>query len=176
MDPFIGEIRAFGFTFAPSGWAVCNGQTLPISQNTSLFALIGTTYGGDGKTTFGLPNLQGSAPLNQGQGNGLSDRELGESGGESTVQLTMAENPIHTHPIMGTNLAADTPLASPTGAVWGPAAGRGTPTYSPSPTGNPQLYPGAFGVGGGGQPHNNMPPYLPLYFCIALVGITPPRP
>ena len=96
-DPFLAEIRIFGFNFAPRGWALCNGQLLPISQNTALFALLGTTYGGDGRTTFALPNLQGSAPMQQGQGPGLSNRFLGEAGGSETVTLLQTEIPLHSH-------------------------------------------------------------------------------
>jgi microcystin-dependent protein len=119
MDPFIGEVRMFAGTFAPTGWALCNGQLMPISQNTALFSLLGTTYGGDGKSNFALPNLQGSAPLQQGQGPGLSLRDLGEVGGEQSVTLLQTEMPVHSHVVQA---AARTGLADPTNNVWASGA------------------------------------------------------
>ncbi len=173
-DPFLGEIRMFGGNFAPRGWAFCNGQILPISQNTALFALLGTTYGGDGQTTFALPDLQGAAPLHAGEGPGLSSRPLGERGGQQAVSLTTANLPAHTHAVAGedgygTNAAA-------ANGVWARSAGvRGMAAYASEP-GTPRVMnAGAVAASGGGQPHNNMPPYLALTFIIALQGIFPSR-
>ena len=173
-DPFIGEIRMFAGNFAPIGWALCNGQLLSISQNTALFSLLGTYYGGDGRTTFGLPNLQGAAPLMAGQGPGLSDRSLGEVGGEAAVTLTTAEMPLHPHSASATASPGNAP--DPAGAVWGVAAvARGTAMYTGSPGTSPQMSPQALGIAGSSQPHNNMPPYLALTFIICLQGVFPPR-
>ena len=171
-DPFIGEIRAVGFNFAPTGWAQCNGQLLAISQNTALFSLLGTYYGGDGKTTFALPNLQGYAPMDQGSGPGLSTRVVGEMGGEPSVTLLTPQMPAHTH--AAANAAASTADA-PTNAVFG-GGGRGKePAFAPA-TGSTTLMNGAaVGTAGGNQPHNNMPPYLVLNFIIALQGVYPSR-
>lgn len=170
-NPFLAEIRMFPFNFAPKGWAMCNGQLLPISQNTALFSLVGTNYGGDGKSNFALPNLQGSAPLNWGQGPGLSDYFLGETGGEQSVTLLQTEMPAHSHTA---NAAPSTspPQASPAGAAWG-AGARGANLYAAP--GNAQMNPSALSVTGSSFPHNNMPPYLGLNFCIALQGVYPPR-
>ena len=121
-DPFIGEIRLFGFNFAPTGWAQCNGQLLSISQNTALFSILGTTYGGDGRTTFGLPNLQGQAALNTGQGPGLSYRQLGESGGEPSVTLNTGEMPPHGHLAAASSTTADQP--GPVNNLWATGAGQ----------------------------------------------------
>lgn len=172
-DPFIAEIRIFGFNFAPTGWAFCNGQLMSIAQNTALFALLGTMYGGDGRVTFGLPNLQGSAPMFYGQGPGLSDRQIGETGGETTVTLIQSELPTHTHQIgCDAGVAAD---AAPTNEIWA-LGGRGRPSaYSADPPNTP-MSGGALAPVGGDQPHNNMQPYLTLNFCIALQGIFPSRP
>ena len=173
-DPFVAEIRIFPFNFPPKGWAWCDGQLLPISQNTALFSLLGTIYGGDGKTTFALPNLQGSAPMAPGQGPGLSLHDLGESGGSDTVTLLESQIPSHSHSLMavggfnGTN-------NDPTGGV--PAKGdAGLNPYNPSGTlvqmANQAVAPAP---AGGSQPHNNMQPYLTLYFNIAMQGVFPPR-
>lgn len=173
-DQFVGEIRAFGFTFAPTGWALCNGQLLPISQNTALFSLLGTQFGGDGKSTFALPNLQACAPLGFGQGPGLSSRAIGETGGEPAVTLLASQMPSHTHTPLAntTNPQTNTPV----GNTWAPpGAGRGLNLYDPAPGTGVPMKPGAVGTAGGGQPHNNLPPYLTLNFCIALQGIYPPR-
>lgn len=172
-DPFVAEVRIFGFNFAPVGWAFCNGQTLPISQNTALFSLLGTTYGGDGKSTFALPDIQGNVVLGMGQGPGLSLRDEGETGGSETVTLLASELPVHTHPI---NCAPNpppsvAPAPDPTqtfgrsngGQVWTAPANLGpmnANTLAPS---------------GGNQPHNNLQPYLTLNFCIAMQGVFPPR-
>lgn len=175
-DQFISEIRIFAGNFAPTGWALCNGQLMPISQNTALFSLLGTTYGGDGKSTFGLPNLQGAAPLGAGQGPGLSLRSLGESGGEQTVTLLTTEMPAHTHTAQAD--AAGGGNAVPTNNAWGASGGRGRPAapYAPtSPASNVQMSVSGTSVTGTGLPHNNMPPYLCMTFIIALQGIFPPR-
>ena len=166
-DNFVGEIRLVGFDFAPKGWALCNGQLLPISQNTALFSLLGTFYGGDGRTNFALPNLQGMTPINQGQGAGLSDRPLGEIGGESAVTLTTAEIPSHTHGLLASATAGTTP--QPGGGTWAEprALVYGTST-------GVSMNPGALAPVGG-QPHSNLAPYLTLNYVIALLGIFPAR-
>jgi microcystin-dependent protein len=177
MDPFVGEIRIFAGNFAPTGWALCNGQLLPISQNTALFSLLGTYYGGDGKTNFALPNLQGSAPLNQGQGPGLSQRFIGEAGGEAAVTLINSELPAHTHLAIANSAA--TQVAAPGGNTWAPpdpGAGRSLNIYNPDKGSGLSMHSQAVGATGGSQPHNNMPPYLTLTFIIAMQGIYPPRP
>jgi microcystin-dependent protein len=175
MNQFVGEIRAVAFNFAPRGWALCNGQLIAISQNTALFSLLGIMYGGDGKSTFALPNLQGSAPMNQGAGLGLTERTMGESGGETTVTLLTAEVPSHTHAAM--NAPVSNALAPAANTVFGGGGGRGkAPAYAPaSPSTAVLLSSQAVGITGGSQPHNNMPPYLTLNFIIALQGIFPPR-
>jgi microcystin-dependent protein len=174
MDPFVAEIRIFCGNFAPKGWAFCNGQLLPISQNTALFSLLGTFYGGDGKSNFALPNLQGSAPLQAGQGNGLSLRDLGESGGEQTVTLLQTEMPAHNHGFQGDGAGGS--IQSPSSNVFS-GASRGRPgIYGPSSApNNVTMNPFALSVVGGNQPHNNMPPFLSLTFIIALQGIFPAR-
>lgn len=174
-DPFLAEIRLFAGAFAPTGWALCNGQLMAIAQNTALFSLLGTTYGGDGRTTFGLPNLQGAAPVQQGQGPGLSGRFLGEEGGTPAVTLLEAEIPGHTHTVG----AASTPGTrnTPTGAVLGQASfGRRIDKPYATAGASSTLNPGAIGVTGSSRPHNNMPPYLAVTFIIALQGIFPQRP
>ena len=174
-DPFVAEIRIFGFNFAPTGWAMCNGQLMPISQNTALFSLLGTTYGGDGRSTFALPNMQDNAPMHPGQGQGLSLRDLGESSGTQTVTLLTTEMPIHSH--APTNSKNSGGLASPTGNMWGSASAAKVAAnfYAPASGTNAVMNPLASGLAGGGQPHNNMMPYLTLNFCIALQGVFPPR-
>jgi microcystin-dependent protein len=171
-DPFVAEIRIFPFSFAPKGWARCDGQLLPISQNTALFALLGTMYGGDGKSTFGLPNLQGRAAMHPGQGPGLSQRELGESGGSDTVTLQQAEIPAHTHQARGNNGIGDSPIPA------GNALARlgSLNTYQTNSSANlVPMAPESLAPSGGGTPHNNLQPYLTLLFCIALQGVFPPR-
>jgi len=171
-DPFVAEIRIFPFNFAPTGWAFCNGQLLPISQNTALFSLLGTTYGGDGKSTFALPDLQGSVPMHPGQGPGLSLHDLGEQGGSETVTLLQSEIPLHSHQMRAaTQDPANVKLVNPTASF---ALSQGGTLYQD--TGNAQLAPEALSPGGGGLPHNNLMPYLTLNFCIALQGVFPPRP
>jgi microcystin-dependent protein len=175
-DPFLAEIRMFAGNFAPTGWALCNGQLMSISQNTALFSLLGTTYGGDGRVTFGLPDLQGSAPMQQGQGPGLSQRYLGEMGGTPSVTLLASEMPVHTHTVAVTDDAGDT--NSPAGATLAQAAqGRvADRLYGDATSPNATLNVGAYSIAGSSQPHNNMPPYLTLTFIIALQGIFPQRP
>jgi microcystin-dependent protein len=174
-DQFVAEIRIFGGNFAPTGWALCNGQILPISQNTALFSLLGTNYGGDGRTTFALPNLQGMAPLQQGQGAGLSLRDIGESGGEQTITLIDSEMPAHNHAVNAYNAGGD--QTNPANTVWGSAmVGRqGTNLYKTAPIAQTQMHFRALNTAGGSQPHNNMPPFLTLTFIIALQGIFPSR-
>jgi microcystin-dependent protein len=173
-DQFLAEIRIFPFSFPPLGWAFCNGQLLPINQNAALFSLVGTFYGGDGRTTFALPNLQGMGPLDAGQGNGLTFRELGEIGGEPTVTLTLAQMPAHVHAINGSNAGGD--QNSPAGGLWSIAsAARGLKMYDPAPGTSPPMNAQAFSATGGNQAHDNMMPYLVLNYCIALQGIYPSR-
>jgi microcystin-dependent protein len=169
-DPFIAEIRMFAGNFAPRGWAFCNGQIMSIAQNTALFSLLGTTYGGDGRTTFALPNLQGRAPLQPGQGNGLSSYVLGETGGVETVTLLASEMPVHSHVLQ----AATTVSASdPTNKVLGKP--RATNTIYTNAVPSVNVNPQAVAIGGGNLPHNNMQPYLVVNYIIALQGIFPPR-
>lgn len=173
-DPFVAEIRMFPFNFAPKGWAWCNGQLLPLSQNTALFALLGTTYGGDGKSTFALPNLQGSAPMHPRMDSGLPQHPLGESGGAETVTLLESEMPNHNHTTRAGSFTAQVAAPGPQRSV---TRSSGARAYAPSSAGPPvSLSPAALAVSGGSQPHNNMQPYLTVYFCIALQGIFPPRP
>lgn len=169
-DPFVAEIRIFTFNFAPTGWAFCNGQIVPLSQNTALFSLLGTQYGGNGLNNFALPNLQGMAPMHHGQGPGLSDRFIGEEGGSEFITLLESEIPAHNHFIQAAVLPAD--VNNPTNNALsrssnvsaynaaGPAVQMGANALTPS---------------GGSLPHNNMQPYLTLNFCIALQGVYPPR-
>ena len=171
-DPFVAEIRIFPFNFPPKGWAFCDGQLLPLSQNTALFSLLGTTYGGNGKSTFALPDLQGRAPMHPGQGPGLSLHDLGETGGSETVTLLESEMPAHSHAV----LAAASPgnLNAP-GSDRGIARSQGGSAYIADITGLVGMAPQALAPAGGDFPHNNMMPYLTLNFCIALQGVFPPR-
>jgi microcystin-dependent protein len=170
-DPFVAEIRIFPFNFAPKGWAWCDGQLLPLSQNTALFSLLGTTYGGNGKSNFALPDLQGRAPMHPGQGPGLSLHDLGETGGSETVSLLESEIPSHSHqlkawsqdPADHFNPAANSLCRSNNGQAWGPA--NNLVSFAPE----------AIAPAGGDQPHNNLMPYLTFYFNIALQGVFPPR-
>ena len=164
--PFLGEIRIFPYNFAPRGWALCNGQILSIAQNTALFSLLGTTYGGNGQTTFALPDLRGRVPNSSGQGPGLSSYSLGQVGGTEAVTLTQQELPSHNHAVNSTN--ADATSSRPGGNF--PAAGGG---YNSAPSNN--MAPAMIANAGGNQPHNNVQPYLTLNYCIALEGIYPSR-
>ena len=180
-DQFLAEIRIFPFDFAPIQWAFCNGQLLPVSQFTALFSLIGTFYGGDGRSTFQLPNLQGCCAIDAGQGPGLSEYSIGESGGSTNVTLTGQELPIHSHDFM-VKAAADATTASAGGNVYERAnfnaQGSSAIDLHLHSDGAGQYQAqaaNAIGVSGGSQPHNNMMPYLTLNFCIAMQGIFPPR-
>jgi microcystin-dependent protein len=170
-EPFIAEVRIFAGNFAPRGWAFCDGQLLPVAQNTALFSLIGTVYGGDGRTTTALPNLKGRAPMHPGRGPGLTSRRLGQRGGVETVTLTTEQIPQHTHAAMAVNAQGATNQPAPTTA---PAQlpGRGSNLYS---TGSPDGALRELANTGGGQAHDNMEPYLTLNFIIALVGLYPSR-
>lgn len=173
MDPFVAEIRIFSFNFAPKGWAFCEGQLLPISQNTALFSLVGTYYGGDGKSTFALPDLQDSCAVGAGQGPGLTDRFLGEIGGAPFVTLLESEMPAHTHAFQGSINLSTTSLPSDTTAF---AKATGGSSYKASPFGTTvAMAPQAMTPAGGGLPHNNMMPFLALNYCIALQGVFPAR-
>jgi microcystin-dependent protein len=171
-DPFVAEIRIFPFNFPPKGWAFCDGQLLPLSQNTALFSLLGTTYGGDGKSTFALPGLQGNAPLHPGQGSGLSLYDLGQQGGAESVTLLTSEMPLHTHTAnAGGNFdVGDTNVV--TGNIIAKSANGNAYLASQSLT---AMNASAISPTGGSLPHNNMMPYLTLNFCIALQGVFPPR-
>jgi microcystin-dependent protein len=167
-DQFVGEIRMGGWNFAPTGWAACDGQLLPISQNTALFSLLGTNFGGDGRSTFGLPNLQGMIPFCQGQGPGLSQYVVGEEDGTAAVTLQTSQIPGHTHQAVASTAAGNSPSAS--GNDWAETRGR---LYGASTS--ITMNPAALATTGGSQPHNNLPPYLVVTFVIALTGIFPPR-
>ncbi len=172
-SPFVAEIKMFAGNFAPTGYATCDGQLLPISQNTALFSLLGTFYGGDGKSTFALPNLQDSSPMHQGQGAGLSDRFLGEVAGEPFVTLLQTEMPIHTHFLQAyTGDPGDTRNPGPATSLATPVPGN---AYRTSNANLAPMSPLALGVVGSSFPHNNMQPFLTVTFIIALQGVFPPR-
>ncbi len=171
-DPFVAEIRIFPFNFAPRGWAWCDGQLLPLSQNTALFSLLGTTYGGNGKSNFALPDLQGRVPMHPGQGPGLSLHDLGETGGSETVTLLESEIPAHNHIMRDHDIDL--------GELNAPASNRSlakstNSTIYTAATSLVPLSPQALAPAGGDAAHNNMQPYLTCYFCIALQGVFPPR-
>jgi microcystin-dependent protein len=170
-DPFVAEIRIFGFNFPPTGWAQCNGQILPISQNTALFSLLGTFYGGDGKSTFALPNLQGSVPLHQGQSTTGTQWFLGQQAGSQFVTLLQSEIPAHTHIVKNFTIAGNQFGPTPTSSITRSLNGL---MFNAGP-GNVQAAFQSISVAGGSLPHNNMMPYLTLNFCIALQGVFPPR-
>lgn len=172
-DPFVAEIRIFPFNFAPKGWAWCDGQLLPLSQNTALFSLLGTTYGGDGKSNFALPDLQGRAPMHPGQGPGLSLHDLGEMGGSETVTLLESEVPSHSHGMNGTAGIAN--QNSPSGNLFGRPFGGGSRFRTAAGASVVPMAAEAVAPAGGDQPHNNLQPYLTFYFNIALQGVFPPR-
>lgn len=167
--PFIGEIRLFAGNFAPVGWALCDGSLLPIAENEALFNLIGTIYGGNGQTTFGLPDMRGRVPVHQGAGTGLSPRTIGEMGGAEQVTLTPSQMPSHNHVLNATTAAAST-ANGVAGSLTGTAAS--TNFYGNTPGGG-ALAPQALTATGGNQPHNNMAPFLGLNFIISLFGIFP---
>ena len=169
QDPFVAEIRIFPFNFPPKGWAWCDGQLLPLSQNTALFSLLGTTYGGNGKSNFALPDLQGRAPMHPGQGPGLSLHDLGETGGSETVSLLESEIPNHPHTLNAVNDGGTSPSPAATFVAQ-------APVYTSAPSGGPvSMNASIVAPTGGDQPHNNMQPYLTFYFNIALQGIFPQR-
>jgi microcystin-dependent protein len=167
-QPFVGEIRMFGGSFAPLNWALCSGQLIQISQYQELFALIGTTYGGDGFQTFGLPDLRGRFPVHQGVGGGQTV-VMGQSAGTEAVQLTPGQMPVHTHQLSGSSMASSQSPANAVPAEWGSAQ------YSTSSPAAASLLPSAVGVAGGSAPHENRSPYLAVNYIIALVGIFPSR-
>ncbi len=167
-DPFIGEIRMFAFSFAPQGWALCNGQLLPIAQNQALFSLLGTTYGGNGTTTFAVPDLRSRVPVHQGQGPGLSPYAEGQAGGTETVTLAAAQMPQHTHPVTASSSAAASD--NPAGRMLARSAGH---IYHPEPGQHAVMNANMLGGAGGSQPHGNIQPYLTVTFCIAVTGIFP---
>jgi len=171
-DAFVAEIRIFPFNFPPTGWAFCNGQLMPISQNTALFSLLGTTYGGDGKSTFALPDMQGNAPLFWGQGPGLSEYFVGQTGGSETVTLLTTELPAHAH--QATAGSGNGPT-DPSNVTWGQGAGRTPPPVYMNGSPNVNMAAATVAIAGSSFPHNNMQPYLTLNFCIAMQGIFPPR-
>lgn len=167
MEPFIGQIQAFGFNFAPRGWAMCNGQLLAISQNTALFSLLGTQFGGDGRTTFGLPDLRGRFPLHMGQGPGLPNYVMGQTGGTDSVTLLSTNMPSHTHPLLA---AEEGSSDNPSGTF---IAGDGTNAFASSQ--NTSMAPNAIGLAGNNQPFPVKNPFLCINYCIALVGVFPSR-
>jgi len=174
-DQFLGEIRIFPGGFNPRGWAFCNGQLLSIAQNTALFSIIGTAFGGDGKSTFGLPNLQGSVPLGQGQGPGLSNYVVGDAGGSASVTLTVSTMPSHSHHF-NADSAAKKELSNVLDAFpAGSESGSFYSTATPNVTMNAQMLQPAGGTGGTTLPHNNVQPYLAVNFCIATTGMFPTR-
>jgi len=171
MDPFVAEIRIVGFDFAPTGWALCDGQIMPISQNTALFSLLGTTYGGDGRSNFALPNLQGMAPMQSGQGPGLTLRDLGETGGEQNVTLLSSEMPAHSHiPVAASSGGQPGPGAN----TWGSALKGHGNLYAPASSLTP-MSASSLSITGGSLAHNNMPPFVVMNYIIALQGVFPPR-
>jgi microcystin-dependent protein len=170
QDHFVGDIVAVPYNFAPLGWALCNGQILPISQNTALFSLLGTQFGGDGKSTFALPDLRGRIAIGQGQGPGLQPYFVGEQGGEETHTLTVAEMAAHTHTAFADSAAG---TSGRPGLLLPARNAAGIPIYGPGPTVG--MSPAMVGISGGGQPHENRPPYLGMNYIIALQGIFPPR-
>lgn len=166
-EPFLGEIKIMSFNFAPKGWTMCNGQTLPINQNQALFSLLGTTYGGNGITTFALPNLQGRTPMHMGNGH-----TLGQQGGEQSHTLSISELPVHIHQAQATSAVATTSAPDNTVML---AQSQGSSLYAPADANAQALAPNAIANVGGSQPHQNMQPFLTLNFCIALQGIFPSR-
>jgi microcystin-dependent protein len=171
-EPFIGQIIMSGFNFAPRGYATCDGQLLSIAQNTALFSLLGTQFGGDGRVTFGLPDLRGRVPVHQGQGPGLTPRTMGEQAGEENHTLISTEMPMHNHLLATTNVAGA--LGTPNGNFLAASSDGAFAFYRPTSDGS-TLNPQSIGLAGGNQPHNNMQPYLVINFSIAMEGIFPSR-
>lgn len=171
-DPFIGEIRLFGFNFPPRGWATCDGQLLSIAQNTALFSLLGTQYGGNGTTNFALPDLRGRVPLHMGQGPGLSPYTIGQLAGEEKHQLLTSELPPHNHSLLASSGVGT--VSAPNGAVLAAGAPTDLPRYTADGL-DVTLAANSVGLVGSGTAHNNLQPYLTINFCIALVGIFPSR-
>ena len=171
-EPFIAEVKMFGGNFAPRGYTFCNGQLLPIAQNTALFSLVGTTYGGDGRTTLGLPNLEGRVPMGNGRGPGLTPRRLGEKGGAETVTLSETQMPNHNHSLMASDEEADRRTPASNRAL---AESVGGSLYAPASSTMAAMDARSLPAAGGGGAHNNMQPYLALSFIIALVGQYPSR-
>lgn len=168
-QPYVGEIRMFAGNFAPQGWAFCQGQLMAISENTALFSLVGTTYGGDGQTTFALPDLQSRFPMHQGQGAGLSSRTLGERGGTETVTLTVNQIPAHAHPAICSSGGGNS--GTPVGNFWSTDPMGNTAAYTTAT--DSQMLASAIGTTGGSQPHDNMKPFLAVSFIISLFGVFP---
>jgi microcystin-dependent protein len=171
-EPFIGQIMMFGGNFAPRGWALCNGQLLSIAQNTALFSILGTTYGGNGQTTFALPNLQGRLAMHPGNGPGLTPRTLGETAGSETVTLVNNQMPAHNHLLACTSNPAS--QTQPEGHILGAESASATQVYS-SEQPNQNMNPMSISASGGSQPHDNMPPFQCVNYIIALEGIFPSR-
>jgi microcystin-dependent protein len=175
-NPFVGEIRIFGFSFAPRNWAFCDGQLLSISQNTALFSLLGTYYGGNGTTTFALPNFQGRTGVQQGTGPGLSSYVIGEETGSETVTLTQGQLPLHNHVVNAIiPVAVTQELHSPTPAAFLASSSPDFVYSDAAPSPNTSLWSGAIAVAGGNQPHDNTQPFLVLNFCICMAGVYPAR-
>ena len=175
-QPYVGEIRAFGFTFAPYQWAFCNGQTLPIAQYTALYSILGTTYGGNGTTTFQLPNFQDIAPMHWGNGGGLTPRTIGETLGTPTVTVTVPQMPSHNHVLSaaeGQNAAQD--QGTPSSTAWLGGSLPGSAYLVTTSALNAPFSPKAISTNGGSQPHQNLQPLLTVNFCISLYGVFPSR-
>lgn len=175
--PFIAQIQIFGFNFPPRGWAVCNGATLAISQNTALFSLLGTMYGGNGQTTFQLPNFAGRGGCAQGNGPGLTPRSMGETFGSETVSLTSTQMPVHNHGVVlyAQNTASKRAASPATGSALSVSTDTAALSFLPSGAANTTFAPNLLGIAGGSQPHSNQQPYLAMNFCIALQGVFPAR-
>ena len=172
-EPFLGEMKINGFNFAPKGWATCDGQILPITQNSALFSLLGTYYGGNGTSTFALPDFRGRTPMHWGQGSGLSGYSIGENGGAEAVSILVGQMPSHTHTLGGASSAGA--VINPSGAMYATAP-AGATVYGAAQGQSTSLAPGTIGTSAGGSvPHQNMQPFLTLNFCIALAGIYPSR-